>query len=387
MDHVDLERRLEEYETLLEMGVELASTLELSRVLSLALQKAEELCHAETGSIWELDDESDELFFRVVRGKVAGEIEEMRVPVGTGIVGSVAASGEAEIVQDVASDPRWSGEPMEGFTTRSILTVPLVARGRVVGVLQLLNRVDGDGFSEEDLRRMRLFAGPLAHAVANAKLYAAQKRMFLETVTALSEAIEKRDPYTGGHVRRVVTYSMLLGREMALPRDELEDLRLAATLHDIGKIAVPDRILRKPERLDDEERVLMRRHAEDGAEIVGRIRTLRHLLPGVLSHHERLDGRGYPVGLAGDELPTMARIIGVADTYDAMTTDRPYRRALPHEVAAEEIREGAGTQFCPEVVAAFDRLDRRGEFTLERGEALLATLSVEVGREYNRADP
>ncbi|MDX1631766.1 MAG: GAF domain-containing protein, partial [Thermoanaerobaculia bacterium] len=356
------EKRLEEYETLLEIGLDLASSLDPHQVLTTALEKAEEFCHAESSSIWELDDERNELFFRLVRGEGALAIETLRVPLGEGIVGSVAESGEAEIVQDVASDPRWTGEPQEGFETRSILTVPLIARGKVVGVLQLLNPTDRRGFEEEDLRRMELFAGPLAHALANARLYARQKEIFIDMVTALSEAIEKRDPYTGGHVRRVVLYSLLLGHEMGLGRERLEDLRLAATLHDIGKIGVPDRVLRKPGRLEGEEVELMQRHAADGAEIIERVRSLRHLLPGIRSHHERIDGGGYPDGLTGDELALIPRIIGVADTYDAMTTDRPYRKALSPEEAAAEIEEHAGTQFCPEVAGAFRRLYQRGYF-------------------------
>jgi HD-GYP domain-containing protein (c-di-GMP phosphodiesterase class II) len=367
-----------ELEVLLEMGVELASTLDLFRVLSLALQKAEELCHAESSSIWELDDEKRELFFRVVRGRAAGEIQSLRVPLGRGIVGSVALSGTAEIVNHVVDDPRWSGDRDPHFTTSNILTVPLIARGTVIGVLQLLNRQGGEGFTADDLRRMQLFAGILAAAVANARLYAEQKRSFLEMVTALSEAIERRDPYTGGHVRRVVTYSVLLGQELGLPPERLEELRLAAILHDIGKIAVPDQILRKPARLDPDEVAVMARHTLDGAEMVGRIRSLRHLVPGIRSHHERLDGRGYPDGLVDDQLPLIPRIIGVADTFDAMTTDRPYRRALTAAAAAEEIARLAGSQFCPQVAAAFTRLYARDAFTLAQGERLLASLSALV---------
>jgi HD-GYP domain-containing protein (c-di-GMP phosphodiesterase class II) len=374
----DLQRRLLEHEVLLEMGVELASTLDLSRVLSLALQKAEELCDAESSSIWELDDEKKELFFRVVRGRAAGEIQSLRVPLGRGIVGSVARSGKAEIVNEVQDDPRWSGDRDSQFTTRNILTVPLIARGSVIGVLQLLNRSGGEGFTADDLRRMQLFAGILAAAVANARLYSDQKRTFLEMVTTLSEAIEKRDPYTGGHVRRVVTYSVLLGQEIGLGMEELEELRLAAILHDIGKIAVPDQILQKPARLDAGELQVMERHTVDGAELVGRIRGLRHLVPGIRSHHERLDGRGYPDHLTAEQLSQIPRIIGVADTFDAMTTDRPYRRALTPAAAAEEISRLAGSQFCPLVAAAFGRLYARDAFTLEQGERVLASLSALV---------
>jgi putative nucleotidyltransferase with HDIG domain len=214
--------------------------------------------------------------------------------------------------------------------------------------------------------------------VANARLYAEQKRTFIEMVTALSEAIERRDPYTGGHVRRVVTYSVLLGQELGLSPDQLEELRLAAILHDIGKIAVPDQILRKPARLDPEEQQIMERHTLDGADMIGRMRSLKHLVPGIRSHHERIDGRGYPDRLTGGELPLIPRIIGVADTFDAMTTDRPYRKALTATAAADEIARCAGGQFCPDVAAAFARLYARDAFTLEQGERLLASLSALV---------
>lgn len=372
-------RKLGEYETLLGISRALSSTLDLTRVLDLALIQAEAICSAETSSIWELDEARNELFFRVVRGAVARKIRDLRVAVGEGIVGSVAASGAAEVVNDVYSDPRWKGDPNDSFHTRAILTVPLLAHGRVVGVLQLLNPLGAPRFSEEDLRRMEQFAGVLAPAIENARLYALQRRQFLDTVTAIAEAIEKRDPYTGGHVRRVVAYSVLLATEMGLDPAELEEIYLAATLHDVGKIATPDAVLRKPAPLDDAEAAVMRRHAADGADIVGRIRELRPVLPGVRHHHERLDGQGYPDGLAGDEIARVARIIAVADTFDAITTSRPYRQALDSARAAAEIEAGAGTQFCPHVVAAFQALYARDEFYLDRALALVAAKFPDPG--------
>jgi len=374
----DLTRRLAEYETLLDIGVQLAGTLDLAKVLDLALVRAEEVCQAETSSIWELDDAKGELFFRVVRGRAKGEIRDLRVPLGEGIVGSVARSGEPELVNDVAADPRWRGDHQDVFKTRAILAVPLVAHGAVIGVLQLLNPVGRDRFSEDDLRRMRLFATILAHPLQNARLYAAQRRQFMETARAWAEAIERKDPYTGGHVRRVTSYAILLGAEMALAHGSLEELWLSATLHDVGKIVVRDDILGKPAALSDEERVVMNRHPVDGAEILEKITNLSRVLPGVRNHHERLDGRGYPDGLAGDAIPLLARIIAVADTYDAMTTSRPYRPALPPERAVAEIAAGAGTQFCPTVAAAFARVFAAGRFSVEAGEAISRSFLPDV---------
>ncbi len=379
----DLERRVKEQEALLEIGRELAATLDLRRVLSLALTKAEEFCRAETSSIWELDEAAGELFFRVVRGRAAPEIENLRIPVGQGIVGAVAASGHAETINDVASDPRWRGDSSEQFDTRAILAIPLTARGKVIGVLQLLNPVGKDAFSELDSHRMQLFAGPLAQALENARLYAAQQRLFVETVTALAEAVEKRDPYTGGHLHRVVAYSLLLGRELGLDSEALESLALGATLHDIGKIGVPDHVLLKPSALNDEEAVAMRRHPQDGAEIVSGIESLREILPIVRNHHERIDGRGYPDGLAGDAIPLAARIVAVADTFDAMTTSRPYRKGLAYDIAAQEIAKHAGVQHCATVVAAFERLFAAGRFRVEVGEVLARSLSEKIEQEYN----
>jgi len=384
MTPVRLAQRLAEQETLLEIGLSLAETLEPQRVLELALAKAEEFCAAETSSIWEVDEGTSELYFRVVRGRAAPEISAIRVPLGSGIVGSVALAGVAELVEDVTRDPRWRGDISPSFDTHGMIAVPLISRGRVIGVLQLLNSRARGGFDGEDLRRMRLFAGPLAHALENARLFARLERTFVESVTALAEAVERRDPYTGGHLHRVVAYSLLLGDELELPAEELETLRLGATLHDIGKIAVPDDILRKPAALDAEELAVMQRHPADGAAIVSRIQSLAPVLPIVRNHHERMDGRGYPDGLAGDAIPLLARIAAVADTYDAITTSRPYRPGLDAATAAREIREDAGTRLCPRVVAAFETLYAAGRFELARGEALAASLSALRSRGYSR---
>jgi HD-GYP domain-containing protein (c-di-GMP phosphodiesterase class II) len=369
----DLVRRLAEYENLFEIGGRLAGTLDVQTVLERALENAESVCQAETSSIWELDEERQELFFRVVRGKAAGAIRNLRVPVGEGLVGSVARSGIPEMVNDVASDPRWRGDSTL-FQTRAILTVPLVAEGRVIGVMQLLNPVERDDFTEGDLRRMNLFAGILAHPLQNARLHTAQRRQFFTMVTALAEALDRRDPYTGGHVRRVVAYSLLLGFQMMLSREELQDLWLASTLHDIGKIATPDRILGKPSPLDRDEVEIMKRHPIDGAAIVQHLAN-DNVLKGVRNHHERVDGKGYPDGLSGDQLPPVARIIAVADTYDAMTTSRPYRAGLPPERAAQEIVSSVGTQLCPSVVEAFRALYGSGRFTVEAGEEVLRSIT------------
>ena len=185
-------------------------------------------------------------------------------------------------------------------------------------------------------------------------------------VRALSGAVEAKDAYTGGHLQRVQAFALEVGRRLGLPPSELELLGIASTLHDIGKIAIPETILNKPGALDDDERTVIQRHPEIGARMLARIDGLRHAAPMVLHHQERWDGRadgvfpGYPSGISGEEIPLGARIIAVVDCFDAMTTDRPYRQAMAANEAREALRRERGRQFDPRVVDTFlEILERR----------------------------
>lgn len=175
----------------------------------------------------------------------------------------------------------------------------------------------------------------------------------LETFAALGAAVEAKDRYTAGHGLRVTLVSILIGQELGLAESELDILRHAATFHDIGKIAVPDEVLRKAGRLSDSDFEAMKVHPIEGARICSKLQSLRPCMPLVRSHHERMDGRGYPDGLQGDAIPLGARIIAVADAWDAITSDRPYREGQPAFVALEEIRRCSGPQFDDRVVRAF----------------------------------
>jgi HD-GYP domain-containing protein (c-di-GMP phosphodiesterase class II) len=185
------------------------------------------------------------------------------------------------------------------------------------------------------------------------------QRSYLSTITSLARTIEAKDPYTGGHTERVGDFAIMLGREIGMDERDLMAIEVGAVIHDIGKIGVPDQILMKPGRLTDDEFTEMRRHPEISSYIVSELDLppiVKHM---VRSHHERWDGSGYPDGLSGEEIPLAARILSVADTLDAMTSDRSYRGALPLTDAVEEIRGNAGRQFCPRVVDAFLRCYQR----------------------------
>jgi HD-GYP domain-containing protein (c-di-GMP phosphodiesterase class II) len=219
-------------------------------------------------------------------------------------------------------------------------------------VLQAVNKKNLGRFSKGDLEDFSSLSNQVAIAIENANLYKELKDTFLGTAGALSDTIEAKDTYTGGHTQRVMDWSLAIGWRLGLSPEEMEDLKLAAILHDIGKIGVEDEVLRKQGRLNQEEKRKMQQHSIIGPNIVKRVRQLHPIIPGIRHHHEMYDGGGYPDGIKGEEIPLMARIIAVADAFDAMTSDRPYRKGLGMGNALREIQKFSGKQFDPNVVQA-----------------------------------
>jgi HD-GYP domain-containing protein (c-di-GMP phosphodiesterase class II) len=201
----------------------------------------------------------------------------------------------------------------------------------------------------------------LEHFVADLKKAADENlALFLSSIQMLAGAVDEKDPYTRGHSDRVTRYSVLLATEIGLPKDEIERIRIAAQLHDVGKIGIEDRILKKPGKLTPEEYEIMKTHTTKGANILRPVEKLRDMLPGIELHHESLDGTGYPHGLKGDQIPIMARVITVADTFDAITTSRPYQKAMPPAYAIERIESFAGVRYDAQIVAALRSAFERG---------------------------
>src|SRR5690242_15995348 len=190
------------------------------------------------------------------------------------------------------------------------------------------------------------------------------RRSYMATVRALSNAVEARDAYTGKHAERVTAYALQIASALGISLSDAEEIEFGFLLHDIGKVAIPDAILFKPDALTDEERALMKQHPAIGAQIVRGIDFLGAAADVVRSHHERWDGHGYPDGLAGEQIPLAARVFAVADVLDALTTDRPYRSALPLDQAREMIVAETGTHFDPEVVDVFNSIDDQTFITI-----------------------
>jgi len=187
------------------------------------------------------------------------------------------------------------------------------------------------------------------------------RQLFIGTVKALAAAIDGKDPYTRGHSERVSRFSMAIAQRLGLPDDEIEKIRISALLHDVGKIAIDDKILKKPAALTDEEFEIMKGHPQKGYKIMSQIPAMKEFLSGMYMHHEMVNGKGYPQGLKGDEIPLMGKIVAVADTFDAMTTDRPYQKAFKFEEALARIESFVGTRYDPAVVAALSEACREGQ--------------------------
>ena len=211
----------------------------------------------------------------------------------------------------------------------------------------------------------------LERFVFDLKRAAEQNRsLFLSSIQMLAGAVDEKDPYTRGHSDRVTRYSVLIAKELGLPEDEVEKIRISAQLHDVGKIGIEDRILKKPGALTPEEYEIMKTHTTKGAAILRPVEMLKEMIPGIELHHESLDGRGYPHGLKGDEIPLIPRIIMVADCFDAMTTNRPYQAAMDPEYVVRIITSLCNTKFDPRIVAALTAIFQRGDFRIRRAAAV-----------------
>jgi putative nucleotidyltransferase with HDIG domain len=269
--------------------------------------------------------------------------------------------GASVLCSSVSDDPELAtAQSIADGAMASVLCVLLrTPRNKKLGVLHLDRSFWQKPFTKEDLRLADALAASVSAGIECAALLRRERDKFLNTITMLSQAVEMRDPYTGGHTVRVTNYSRLLGEQMQLAEKEMSMIRIGGPLHDIGKIAIDDGILRKPGKLTDEEFEIMKSHTTMGAKILATEPDLAHIIPIVRSHHERWDGKGYPDKLAAEAIDPLARIVAVADAFDAMTSDRPYRNGMAAEIAFEEVEKMAGKQFDPKAAAAFLEIKQR----------------------------
>ncbi len=270
----------------------------------------------------------------------------------TGLLGEVYRNKEAVTVCDVNKDSRFEGFP---YHMTRILIVPLTVEDKVIGTIVASDKLDGNEFYTTEIKLITSIASACAVSIKKALLFDEIHDMLFSTAEAFSLAMEVKDQYTYGHSKRVSEISALIAKEIGLSAEDISSVRLAALLHDIGKIGTPEIILDKDSTLEPEEMERMREHPYVGARMVENIRRLRVIAQWMCHHHERYDGTGYPSGLKGEEIPLPSRIIAIADFYDAMTSDRPYRKALSREEAVKTMQPAVGTHLDPFVFEMFKR--------------------------------
>lgn len=257
---------------------------------------------------------------------------------------------------------------------RSYISYPLISRDKIVGMLNLVNTDSYSYISPGQKRMISLLVSYAANAVESNYLDKNLRNSYFQTIKTLANAVEARDRYTAGHTDRVYRLARIVAGEMGWSTKKLAELRTGCILHDIGKIGVPDSVLNKPSRLNDFERNIMMKHPELGARILQGIPFLKPAMPYIIAHHEMYDGSGYPHGLKGEDIPIEGRLLAVVDTYDAITSDRPYRDRRDPQIALDELKKFRGTQFDPEIVDIFLKAFEDGlinQDAISRGQSSL----------------
>jgi len=273
-------------------------------------------------------------------------------PLATELMKQLDAKRQALLINDMTARPDFA---FVSTRARQLLAVPLERDGELLGVLFCVDKAGAD-FDTVDAKLLASIANEAAIYLENAKLFQDVRELLMGLMHSLVSAVDAKDAYTCGHSERVALIARELATVAGLPTQIVERVYMSGLLHDVGKIGVPEAVLQKPGKLNDEEFALMKQHPDIGARILRDVRQLGDIIPGVLHHHERWDGSGYPANLQGNDIPILGRLICLADCFDAMTSNRTYRRALPFEVAMLEIRKNAGLQFDPELAEAFIRI-------------------------------
>jgi HD-GYP domain-containing protein (c-di-GMP phosphodiesterase class II) len=334
------------------LTAKLAATRDAEQMARLVVDELHETFAFYLAAVQRLDEDG---VLRLIAGRgalaeVMAEFLLVEQPLHEGVNGRVARSGVTALVPDTRKDPDYiARDPTTD--PRSELSVAVVVDGSVWGVLNI-EAVEAGALNEADAVLVEAIAASLGSALHRAGLIADIEQAFTTTLAVVTSTVEAKDDYTACHGSDVADLSERVALRMGLDRKHARDVHYAAMLHDVGKIAVPSEILCKEGPLTEDEWVVMRSHTIVGAELVERIDAFAHLAPAVRFSHERVDGRGYPDGLAGDQIPLAARIIAACDSYDAIVTDRPYRAGRTPEQAREELQRVAGTQLDAEVVAA-----------------------------------
>jgi response regulator RpfG family c-di-GMP phosphodiesterase len=346
--------RLELMMSLSEVAQQIATSLELEEVLQRILHVALQQARADKVSIMLVDQSTSPPRLRLVAAEgLSPDLLSIEVPVGEGIAGQVVITG-APLLINAQTIHQFSPSALHYQGAGSALCLPLKVGNRVVGVLNLTRLTSDRPFSESDIRLYLVLAAQAALAIENAQLHQKIREGYIAALASFCKFAETLMPYRQGHSIRVGIYAKRLAEVVGLDKQEAEQLRIAALMQDLGLLKVPKEVLMKPERLTDEEWQLVKQHPIWSLEMVDPPAILTETVEAaVRHHHERFDGSGYPDGLKGEQIPLPARLLAVADTFDALCSERPYRPAYSTEQALEEMRKASGSQLDPDLTDAF----------------------------------
>jgi len=333
---------------------DVSTKLKLDEVLELVVERVSSILNVRICSILLIDDRTGRLSIESAKGLNQEIAKEAELGVGDKISGWVAKHNRPVLVRNIEKDIRFAKRSEEKYYNKSLMSVPLAIRDKVIGVLNVNNKKSRKIFNQEDFRLLKQIAAQVAIVIENARLYRRLTDLYMRTITTLAATIDARDHYTRRHSEMVAKYAVAIAEAMKLPPERVELIRQASYLHDIGKIGVHDFILLKPGKLTDEEWKEIKLHSVKGAEILEPLVVfLNGVIDMIKQHHERYDGKGYPGQYRDGEIDIGARIMAVADSFDAMLSERPYRKAYSKKKAVEELRENSGTQFDPKIVETF----------------------------------
>jgi response regulator RpfG family c-di-GMP phosphodiesterase len=328
--------------------VGVSSLQNIDTLLELVVEIAANALDANVGALMLLDEEKEELYIRTASG-LEGQLKDIRLKVGEEATGWVAKYKKPLLIPGF---PKIDTQEQKGPFMPPLLCAPMSYQDRLIGVLVVAGKITGENFQEDELLIISNLASQTAIAVENERLHIDAEKTYLETISALAMAVEARDPYSRGHSDRVSQYSVKVAEKLGLAQESIKDIKDAAELHDVGKIGISDEILKKSGILNEEEWQIMRKHPIIGEGIIKPVRSLARLCGIIRHHHEWLDGTGYPDRLKQDRIPLGAKILAVADSFDAITTDRPYRKALSFEEAKEELKKYIDIRYERKIVEA-----------------------------------
>ncbi|MFH1245710.1 MAG: HD domain-containing phosphohydrolase [Candidatus Omnitrophota bacterium] len=336
---------------LLRIGGAMTSTEEIENILGLTIETLCGALYATSGAIMML--EQDKLRVMTASGIPPEQYKNLEIKKGVGVIGWVAREKKAQNVSRSQGDRRFDEEVKMGLAHKSIICAPMIYKETLIGVISLHDRKVEDEFSEDNLFLLENLATQTAIAIENKRLNEDAERTYVETISALALAIEAKDVYSRGHSGRVREYVTKMAEAFKLDKETVNTLKDAALLHDIGKIGIRDDVLLKPASLTPEEKAHMDRHVVIGETILKPIHSMNNVAYLVRHHQERVNGKGYPDGLTGEQMSLPLKILIIADAYDAMTSDRPYRKAMTKEEAKQELKRYSGVYFDPAAVEMF----------------------------------